>query len=290
MNDQIDIKLLIDFQQHKVDQFSLYTKIAALLKNKEDSKTLSLIVQDEKNHEEIFRKYTKKNVKANKIKLYSYLLMFYIFGYTFVIKLQEKRNVFDKEKYESHLDKVEELCSIIDDEIVNHEKLINMLQEERLKYLSDIILGMNDGIVELTGALAGYTLAMQNTKMIAMAGLIIGLSATLSLSASNYLSNIESKQKNAIKSATYTGFAYLISVGLLVSPFLILNKNYYLFALLLSLIIAILIIAIFSYYLSIINKRSFSKSFKVMAFISLSVAIISFIIGIVVKNILHINF
>lgn len=290
MKNQDDINILIAFQQHKVDQFSLYNKIASKLKNKEDSKTFLLIAKDNEKHEKIFRKYTKKQLKPNKLKLYYYLIMFYIFGYTFVIKLQEKHNVFDRIKYESQLDKIKELKDIIDGEISHDDRLIGVLQEERLKYTSDIILGMNDGLIELTGALAGFTLAMQNTKLIAMAGLITGISATLSLSASNYLSNIESKQKNAINSAAYTGFAYLISIGLLVAPFLILNDSYYLQALSITLIIAILIIAIFSYYLSIINKKSFTKSFKVMATISLSIAFISFMIGIFIKYVLNINF
>lgn len=290
MKNQDDINILIAFQQHKVDQFSLYNKIASKLKNKEDSKTFLLIAKDNEKHEKIFRKYTKKQLKPNKLKLYYYLTMFYIFGYTFVIKLQEKHNVFDRIKYESQLDKIKELKDIIDGEISHGDRLIDVLQEERLKYTSDIILGMNDGLIELTGALAGFTLAMQNTKLIAMAGLITGISATLSLSASNYLSNIESKQKNAIISAAYTGFAYLISIGLLVVPFLILNDSYYLQALSITLIIAILIIAIFSYYLSIINKKSFTKSFKVMATISLSIAFISFMIGIFIKYVLNINF
>ena len=44
-----------------------------------------------------------------------------------------------------------------------------------------MVLGMNDAMVEMTGTLAGLTLAMQNTRLIALSGLITGIAATLSM-------------------------------------------------------------------------------------------------------------
>jgi VIT1/CCC1 family predicted Fe2+/Mn2+ transporter len=41
--------------------------------------------------------------------------------------------------------------------------------------------------VELTGALSGLTLAFRNTRLIAMAGLITGIAASLSMAGSEYL-------------------------------------------------------------------------------------------------------
>ena len=51
-----------------------------------------------------------------------------------------------------------------------------------------MVLGLNDALVELTGALAGFTLAFRNTCLIAMAGFITGIAASLSMAASEYLS------------------------------------------------------------------------------------------------------
>ncbi len=54
--------------------------------------------------------------------------------------------------------------------------------------MGSMVLGMNDALIELTGALAGFTFAMQNTRIVALAGLITGVSATLSMTSSSYLS------------------------------------------------------------------------------------------------------
>ena len=51
-----------------------------------------------------------------------------------------------------------------------------------------MVLGLNDALVEFTGALAGYTFALQNTLLVAMTGLITGVAASLSMATSEYLS------------------------------------------------------------------------------------------------------
>ena len=163
------------------------------------------------------------------------------------------------------------------------------MDEERLHYVGDMVLGMNDALVELTGALAGYTLAMQNTHVIAMAGMITGISATLSMAASGYLSSREAEQKDAVKSATYTGIAYLMTVALLILPYLLLPAKAYLWALGITLLIAITIIAGFNFYLSVAKGRPFKHNFLVMSSISIGVAVISFGVGLIVKNTLGID-
>ena len=64
-----------------------------------------------------------------------------------------------------------------------------MIREKQLDYVGSIVLGLNDALVELTGALAGLTLALQNTRLIAIAGLITAIAASFSMAASEYLSN-----------------------------------------------------------------------------------------------------
>ena len=50
-----------------------------------------------------------------------------------------------------------------------------------------MVLGLNDALVELTGTLAGLTFALANARLVALAGIITGIAATLSMAASNYL-------------------------------------------------------------------------------------------------------
>ena len=160
-----------------------------------------------------------------------------------------------------------------------HEhQLIEMLDEERLQYAGSVVLGLNDALVELTGALAGLTLALQNTKLIALSGLITGIAASLSMAASEYLSTRSEKtSKHPVRAAIYTGIAYITTVTLLILPYLLLD-NYYI-DLAISLSTAVIIIAVFNYYISVAKGESFRERFIEMAGLSLSVAAFSFVIG-----------
>jgi len=146
------------------------------------------------------------------------------------------------------------------------------------KYLGSVVLGVNDGLVELTGALAGLTLALRETKLIAMVGLITGIAASMSMAASEYLSTeAEDSGRKPKKAAVYTGLAYILVVIILISPYLILEDVFS--ALALTVVCAIIIIAIISRKTSRINKVPYKSRFIEMIFISMGIAAISFGIG-----------
>jgi len=169
-----------------------------------------------------------------------------------------------------------------------HEKqILNMLDEEHLKYVGSIVLGLNDALVELTGALAGFTLALGDTKIISLAGLVTGISAALSMAASDYLSSKAEGDETAKKSAVYTGVAYLITVALLIFPFLLLTSKF--LALGITLFIVVVIIFSFNYYISIAQDLNFKHRFLEMTIISLGVAAFSFFIGYVLKSVLGVD-
>ncbi len=146
-----------------------------------------------------------------------------------------------------------------------------------------VVLGLNDALVELTGALAGFTFAFKDSQLIALAGLITGVSASFSMAASEYLSTkAEEGEQDPLRSAIYTGIAYLVTVFLLVIPFLILDN--YLFSLIWTILNAIVVIAVFNYYISVAKGYNFRRRFLEMASISLGVALFSFILGNFISN------
>lgn len=276
-------------QKNEAQGAALYQKIAEMTKNRKEKEILTAISKDEWKHARTFGKYSGTSVKPNSFYVFFFALLARILGYTFIIKFLE--NIEDKgiAVYKKELSEIPELPRILEDEERHEQELLDMLDEERLQYIGDIVLGMNDALVELTGALAGYTLAMQNTHVIAMAGMITGVSATLSMAASGYLSSREQSQKNAAKSSVYTGLAYLVTVALLIIPYLVMPQGSYITALIITLAIAIAIIAAFNFYISIAKGRAFKKNFLLMSAISLGVSVITFGIGLVVKNVLGID-
>lgn len=276
-------------QQQEIDGAALYRKIAMLTKNESERKTLLSISDDEYKHAAVFEKYSGCKLKPRSFRMLCYTLAARVLGYTFVIKLMERGEDLGIKAYESQIAQIPELKQILEEEEVHEQELLDMLDEERLHYVGDMVLGMNDALVELTGALAGYTFAMQDTHIIAMAGLITGISATLSMAASGYLSSREAGQNNAAKSAAYTGIAYLVTVALLIIPYLLSPVDRYFRALIITLVIAVAIIALFNFYISVAKSRPFKHNFFIMSAISLGVAVISFAVGVVVKNVLGID-
>jgi VIT1/CCC1 family predicted Fe2+/Mn2+ transporter len=185
--------------------------------------------------------------------------------------------------YSKLLDSVPEAAQILADEEKHEDELMEMLDEESLRYAGSVVLGLNDALVELTGALAGLTFAFKDSRTIALAGLITGISASFSMAASDYLSNkADDDGKNPTRSAIYTGIAYLITVMLLIMPYLILNN--YIFSLVWTLVNAILVIALFNYYISVARGYNFKHRFFEMAAISLGVALFSFLLGNVISG------
>jgi len=206
-----------------------------------------------------------------------------IFGFTFGIKLMERGEEKAQENYAKLKGKIPNIEQWIHEEEVHEQKLLAMLDEERLRYAGSVVLGLNDALVELTGALAGLTLALQNVKLIALSGLITGIAASLSMAASEYLSTRSEKtDKHPVRAAVYTGIAYIITVTLLVLPYLLIQN--YIIDLVITLIVAVIIIAVFNYYISVAKDEPFRARFLEMAGLSLGVATFSFIIGYFIRQ------
>jgi VIT1/CCC1 family predicted Fe2+/Mn2+ transporter len=210
-----------------------------------------------------------------------------LLGLTFTLKRMEKNEGTASRHYRVLTENFPEVAVISEDEAGHEKELLSMLDEERLRYAGSIVLGLNDALVELTGALAGFTLALGETKLISLAGLVTGISAAFSMAASEYLSCKADNNPRAAKSALYTGTAYIITVALLILPFL-LSPNKFI-ALGITLALAVLIILVFNYYLATAKDLDFKRRFGEMTLISLGVAGLSFIVGYVLKNLLGID-
>ncbi|MEM2175295.1 MAG: VIT1/CCC1 family protein, partial [Candidatus Micrarchaeia archaeon] len=170
-------------------------------KDKEKVKLLESLSKDELSHYNLWKKYTNMDVEPNKTKILLYFLIAKIFGLTFGLKLMENNEMEAKNIYEIISKDIPIAKRIVKEEDKHEKILINLINEEFLEYTSSLVLGLNDALVELTGSLAGLTFALQNNKLIAISGLITGISASLSMAASEYLSTKNEKTvKNPLKS------------------------------------------------------------------------------------------
>ena len=276
-------------QKNEITEYLTYKAIAARIKDEKNKQILERIAEEEKKHYDIWEKYTGQSIKPQMFTVWWRVLMTIILGYTFTIKLMENNESSAQTSYALLLEEVPEVNEIMAQEEEHEHALIDMLEEERLQYVGSMVLGLNDALVELTGTLAGLTLALQNTRIIALSGLITGISATLSMASSEFLSAKSEGQKDALKSSIYTGIAYLITVVLLILPYLLFPSEKYMRALFSMLIVVVLIIAAFNYYIAVAKNLPFKRRFAEMACISLTVAVLSFVIGLIVKNVLGVD-
>lgn len=286
---QAALSIVKKMQQNELTESVIYEEIARFAKGEENKKTLLRLAKEEKSHYEIWKKYTGVEMKPEKRKVFKFKTIARFLGFTFAVKLMENGEEAAQSEYALLATEVEESILIRQQEEEHEAALLDMLDEEVLQYVGSMVLGLNDALVELTGSLAGFTLAMQNTRLIALSGLILGISATFSMASSEFLSAKSEGRTDALKSCTYTGIAYLVTVILLIAPYLILGSSQYMLALVCMLVIVILIIAGFTYYTSVAQDEPFKSRFLEMATISISVAVISFVVGKIAKAFLGVD-
>lgn len=281
-------KKILTAQGNEITEHFIYKKLSESTKDPRNRKVLKRISDDELEHYNFWKGFTGADVEPNKLAIWRYVLISRLFGITFGIKLMERGEEAAQDVYDAISKKVPEAKSIVKDEDEHEKQLIDMIDEERLRYVGSMVLGLNDALVELTGALAGFTFALQNTLLIAIVGLITGIAASLSMGASEYLSTkMEGGGKSPAKASVYTSVAYVLTVIFLILPFFIIENPY--LALGLTIVNAIVVISVFTFYISVAKDLSFRRRFSEMTLISLGVAALTFAIGVLIRTSLNVE-
>lgn len=281
-------RIVLTAQRNEITEHFIYRKLAKSIRDPHNRDILTRIADDELRHHNYWKSLTQQEVRQARWKIWTYYLISRIFGITFGIKLMEKGEGNAQVAYRDISAFVPDAEGIAEDEDEHEKQLINLIDEERLTYIGSMVLGLNDALVELTGALAGLTLALQHTRLIAMTGFITGIAASFSMAASEYLSTkSEEGSRDPVKASVYTGSAYVLTVLFLIFPYL-LFVNYY-FCLGFTLFNAILVVLIFTFYISVAKEIPFRERFIEMASISLGIAALTFIIGLLVRMFLDVE-
>ena len=283
----MDRRLLLKAQKNEMTEYTLYSILAKKTKDPENKKILESISHDELKHYNILKKISGVDVSPSVIKVRVYSFFASFLGFMFIIHLMEKGERFAKKIYEQDRGNVAKALWL--DEQKHEKTLLAMLEDGRITYASSVLLGLNDAIVEFSASLSGLTLALGNTFIIGIIGMISGISAAMSMAATEFLSSKEDSDinlKKPAKGAVYTGISYILTVSALVTPYFVFREPFY--AILTMLLEAVLIIVFYTFYMSTAKGQSFSRRFSEMIAISLGIAGISFFIGWLVKTFLGI--
>ena len=277
---------IVSAQRAEITEYHIYSAIASALPEGHNRQTLLKIAGEELSHYQVWKRYTRKDTGPDRARILWYTGMARILGITFTLKLMENIEKRAQRADPAIVARFPEYAGIIANEEEHEQALIALIDEERLKYVGSVVLGLNDALVEFTGTLAGLTFAIQNTQLIAVTGLIMGVAASLSMGASEYLSRrSEDGDQSPGKAAVYTGLTYVATVILLILPFMLIGNPFS--ALLCTLSCAVLIILFFTFYISVAKDLPFYRRFGEMLVISLGIAAVSFVIGMAIRVFLN---
>ena len=176
----------------------VYSSLAKVEKDPMLKKTLIKLSEMERKHAEFWYEIARtRNIKVknlsilDKIRVNFYLIIRKLLGLNITIKILEGGEEEDIMKYRKlseledfSLDERKMLKEIELDEAV-HEQVLGNIEA---KNIGDFIYGISDGLVEVLAAVSGLSGALTSPLLIAIGGLIVGASGTLSMAIGAYLS------------------------------------------------------------------------------------------------------
>jgi rubrerythrin len=160
-------------QRAEITESRIYHLLAQSATNDRNREVLQRIGDDEKRHHDILARHTGVRGRPRRLVIWLYVMLARVFGVTFALRLMERGEQMAQVGYAefAHLEGVD---SILSEEGEHEQRLIGLLDDQRLAYAGSVVLGLNDALVELTGALAGLSLALAETRIVAAAGLVTG--------------------------------------------------------------------------------------------------------------------
>ena len=202
----------MDFRKQYKEELFDSAVYLELSKKEKDPVVRSFLVkmsEMEKKHASVWKEISeRRGLKTgglnslDKLKVKMYGLLRRILGLELTLKLLESNEEEDIEKYfklseskELNEDEREKMKEISIDEAVHEEMLTNI----KAKDVSDFVYGISDGLIEVLAATSGIAGAVNNPILVALSGLIVGISGTLSMSIGAYLSTKSEKEINESK-------------------------------------------------------------------------------------------
>jgi len=284
----------LEFCVDEYVDYKIYEYLAKHEKREDLKKILLRLAQEEYGHYEFWKKIAGRdcNVRVSERKLALIRLMRRVFGLTFTLKWLERHEESVIEEYKKILPLLEgaerkTLENIIVEEEKHENELISSIEETIVKYMSFIVLGLADAIVEITGVHAGFLGVTDYTIMAGIAGLIVGLSAAISMSSAAYLQAKHDLERSPMVSAAMTGIGYIGAVVLLAAPYFATHNMIAAFTA--SVLLGVILIAYFTYYGAIVFDRKFTREFLESTLLMLGTAAASYAFGEIIGSYFHVR-
>ncbi|MGD0145458.1 MAG: hypothetical protein ABSB53_01205 [Nitrososphaerales archaeon] len=237
----------------------------------------------EHKHYEFWRKYApKEEPKVDRVKLYWVLFLRRVLGLTFASRFLDRHESSVVKEYRALAGLIPEADKAAFEEMVADEQEHEMefaqkIESSAIRYISFIVLGLADALVEITGIHAGSLGIYDITEYAGIAGVTAGAAASLAMASAAFAQAKQGFHGSAKLSATYTGISYFITAIILAAPYFLTPSMIY--ALGTSLFLAVVVLALISYYSTVISGKPFLRDFVEMLLIMFGVTVALYFFG-----------
>ncbi|BAA29399.1 VIT1/CCC1 transporter family protein [Pyrococcus horikoshii] len=191
------IKIAEEFYNDEYSDSVLYAELAKYEKNKEIKEEFLRLSRMEAKHAKFWHDFLvrrgvkPKKPRIKKLTFFTVKLLRKLFGPAMVVSMLEMGENSAIQKYfkffgefsdEITEEEFEGLRGIIIDEL-EHEKFFSESKKLfHVENIRDFVLGMNDGLVEILGAVTGLSAVYPNSpRLVGISGLIVGVAGALSM-------------------------------------------------------------------------------------------------------------
>lgn len=283
-------------------------RLASMERNSSVKRILDSLAAEESKHSKMWKDIPGVGRKGSYADQGSFAIgaiafMRRLFGLQLTIKVMEYNEILLEKRLGRNIDEFrftkresDTINRVRDSEMGAEDTMKARLLEYSsvLNNIRNVILGMNDGLVEILGAVAGFAAALQQPTLVIIAGLIVAVAGTLSMTGGVYLSvdyekSVYKKRKagSSRTAGLYTGIAYIIGALVPLLPFLFGASGYY--ALGISILITAIILSVVSILISVVSDTPILERIVKTLLISLGIVAITITLGIYARNVLHLS-
>jgi VIT1/CCC1 family predicted Fe2+/Mn2+ transporter len=275
------------------DEFTdhtLYKRLSESTKqsNPEFSAILADLSETEERHLKFWRKYVPDmQVKVSALTIFWITFLKRVFGLTFAVRYLDRHESTVIKRYKSVEPYIPEADKkafeeMISDEEQHEQQFSQKVESASIRYISFVVLGLADALVEITGIHAGSLGIYNSTEIAGLAGIIAGAAASLAMASAAFAQAKQGFSGSARRSAVYTGVSYFVTAVILAAPYFLTRSM--LVAISVSLVLAVIIVALSTYYGAVISKKPFRRDFLEILGIMFGTTLALYLLGLFIRT------
>ena len=273
----------------EMTDYTTYKRLASSEKSQANREMFEKLSAMEHNHYELWKGYCPPGTKEIGPKRATVSLVLFlrrIFGASFAIKFLERREKATVAKYDSLKPSIpaedqEAFQSMIEDEKGHETAFADVVAGSYVKYISFIVLGLADALVEIAGIHAGSLGIYNSTKLTGLAGIVAGAAASLAMASAAFAQAKQGFEGSPGLAAGYTGGSYFVAAVALALPYFLTHTM--LVAITASVLVGLSIIAFVTWYNSIIVGSRFLREFAELAGVMLGATFALYVFGSIIR-------